>query len=690
MRIDGRGFITINESASIGGSLIGQPLIPKYGGTGYSSYTKGDILVGAGSTFIRLSVGTNNYVLTADSTTASGLKWTPSSGGGFGLSTLNGIGSTDQFLVAGFAGNTFAISSVGDTHTFNIPVAGLGKTGLISPDAQTFEGIKTFNSNVIVAANSASGSTGSGALVVYGGVGISGNLNVGSSASIVGNVDIYGVINTGVWSGSAITSKYGGTGFTVFNKGDILVGTGSSNLSKVGVGSSRYVLSAGDMYSSGLGWTHITAVGVGTNPPSEKYDADLWWNSEDGSLNLYYNDGDTQQWVEVLAGNGPNINTNLTYGAFYSTTTQQVTGANTANPIKLDSTFESANCNLNGVGSTSWVRINNSGTYNVQFSAQINLANGNQPQKGDLWLRVNGTDDPWSNSQMSIQGKDYETILSLNFVRTFQANDYFELVMSSSDSDWSIQALSSLTLPTRPNVPGMIVTVTPVATSIGVNSQVDWSQDVNITSTTISQSSTTGALNVLGGVGIGGSLYVANASKIENTFTSTSASTGALVVAGGLGVGTTAHIGGDLHITATTNSTSTSSGALVVSGGAGIAGTLNTRTLGINSGFELLYGSLTTAAATANQVGFAVSTSTYRTLKFLVSVDSGSDYQSDEILMMHDGTSVYMTEYAQILSGSGVTITTYEGDINSGNIRLLVSPLNSVTNYHISCTGLRV
>jgi hypothetical protein len=45
--------------------------------------TKGDLIVGtASSTVARLGVGTNDYVLTADSTTAEGIAWKPSSGGG--------------------------------------------------------------------------------------------------------------------------------------------------------------------------------------------------------------------------------------------------------------------------------------------------------------------------------------------------------------------------------------------------------------------------------------------------------------------------------------------------------------------------------------------------------------------------------------------------------------------------------
>lgn len=53
------------------------------GGTGQTTFTKGDLLVSPGSTLNRLGVGSDGQVLTADSTQTNGVKWaTPAASGG--------------------------------------------------------------------------------------------------------------------------------------------------------------------------------------------------------------------------------------------------------------------------------------------------------------------------------------------------------------------------------------------------------------------------------------------------------------------------------------------------------------------------------------------------------------------------------------------------------------------------------
>jgi hypothetical protein len=80
---------------------------------------KGDLIGGTGAdTFARLAVGANNTVLTADSTTATGLKWaTPSSGGMtlLGTTTLSGASVTFSSIASSYV----SLLLVGENFTNN-------------------------------------------------------------------------------------------------------------------------------------------------------------------------------------------------------------------------------------------------------------------------------------------------------------------------------------------------------------------------------------------------------------------------------------------------------------------------------------------------------------------------------------------------------------------------------------------
>jgi len=83
----------ITSSGTLAITYSGTALPILNGGTGQSgktaafdalspTTTKGDLIVNNGTNNIRIPVGTDTYVLTADSTQASGLAWAAASGGG--------------------------------------------------------------------------------------------------------------------------------------------------------------------------------------------------------------------------------------------------------------------------------------------------------------------------------------------------------------------------------------------------------------------------------------------------------------------------------------------------------------------------------------------------------------------------------------------------------------------------------
>lgn len=80
---------------------------------------------------------------------------------------------------------------------------------------------------------------------------------------------------------------------------------------------------------------------------------------------------------------------------------------------------------------------------------------------------------------------------------------------------------------------------------------------------------------------------------------------------------------------------------------------------------------------------------TYRTTKYLIQVreTSGSKFYSSEILLLHDGTDVYVTQYGTVHTDSS-PVSSIDADLNSGNVRLLITPSVSNTTTKVSRISL--
>lgn len=95
---------------------------------------------------------------------------------------------------------------------------------------------------------------------------------------------------------------------------------------------------------------------------------------------------------------------------------------------------------------------------------------------------------------------------------------------------------------------------------------------------------------------------------------------------------------------------------------------------------------LTTSTTTANQVLDSISASTYRSVRYQISITSGTDYHTTEVMVIHDGTDTYINEYGTVFTNA--SLATFTADINSGNLRLLTTPANSVTVYNVIATAI--
>jgi hypothetical protein len=119
-----------------------------------------------------------------------------------------------------------------------------------------------------------------------------------------------------------------------------------------------------------------------------------------------------------------------------------------------------------------------------------------------------------------------------------------------------------------------------------------------------------------------------------------------------------------------------------------VNGTVTSTAVSINGVGLVDSATLTTSATTADQVIDTNAITAIRAVKYQITVNSGSAYSYTEVAVMHDGTNVYMTETSTM--NSGAALATFNADINTGNLRLLTTPVNAVTTYKVVAIAVAV
>jgi hypothetical protein len=131
-----------------------------------------------------------------------------------------------------------------------------------------------------------------------------------------------------------------------------------------------------------------------------------------------------------------------------------------------------------------------------------------------------------------------------------------------------------------------------------------------------------------------------------------------------------------LTLTNATNATSSSTGALVITGGLAVNANVYVKGtfLDANSAGTIISARDTIQAVVATTTSTAVDTwaaATYRAVKYLVQITQGTNYQFSEIVVVHNGTTTQMTEYAVVETNGA--LGTFTADVSAGNARLLVT-----------------
>jgi len=152
------------------------------------------------------------------------------------------------------------------------------------------------------------------------------------------------------------------------------------------------------------------------------------------------------------------------YGQFSNNNDQVAPSTGTSAVVQWDTTELS-----NGVYLSNTTRINvrNSGTYNVNFSLQLQNST-NDHQHADVWYRVNGTDVVRSASRFGIPprkstGDPAALIGYMSIFVELDAGDYVEIAGAVSNVGVTLEHYAADTGIPRPAIPAAIVSVQYIA-----------------------------------------------------------------------------------------------------------------------------------------------------------------------------------------------------------------------------------
>ena len=147
------------------------------------------------------------------------------------------------------------------------------------------------------------------------------------------------------------------------------------------------------------------------------------------------------------------------HGVFHSEINQSATSTTTAYSLSAETTdFSVGVTAVDGYKFT----VASGGTFNFQFSAVFEKTQGGSIEYVSIWLALNGTNIPWSNTDVSMANNNEYVIAAWNYVEELNPGDYLELKWRTSTLNMVCSFIGEQSNPTRPATPSVIVTLTQI------------------------------------------------------------------------------------------------------------------------------------------------------------------------------------------------------------------------------------
>jgi hypothetical protein len=508
------GTLVVNGGVGIGGNInVGGTVNRLTGNTASTSTSTGTLVVTGG-----VGVSGNIYA------------------GG----SLNVVGSI-------VASDLLAVPSIDSSYIFvdngNITINGGNASTSTTTGALLVGGGAGIGGNINVGGtvnrltgNTASTSTSTGTLVVTGGVGISGNLNVGGSFS-AGNLNANDMVVAGNLTVSGNT--------TILNTETVRVEDHNIELGNV--------TTPTDTTANGGG---ITLKGATDKTLTWSSSTNAWTSNQDFRVTTNTASTSTSTGSLVVTG-GVGIGGAIYAGSIQNTpigNTTRNTGAFTTLTSNGATTFTANTASTSTVTGTLVV------TGGVGVSGNLNVGGTSNKLEGTLTV-TRGASSIWptGNSariEAGTEGEDPSRVTAEVVKTGFIKGPNDITTIEINNSYGGVILYDNLSI--RQNL------------TVWLESELRG--NVSIESATASTSNNSGALVVTGGVGVSGNLNVdGTVNTLTGNTASTSTATGTLVVTGGVGVSGNINAQ-NVKISGNTQSTSTTSGTLVVTGGVGVGG----------------------------------------------------------------------------------------------------------------------